>query len=161
MFLKSLQKIELSLFTNNNTLSDTNHDPITHWDIVGTITQDGSITVSGVLTDNESKIKRWVVAPFASPPAYSEVNGLWTVLATPNATTNFSYSVTLAPPNSQKTLYVWAVDIVGNVGKHMISTDLNVAAYVSPTLLNTYVIHISLKESQQSIRIVNQLFDVW
>ena len=115
--------------------SDANHDPISLWKRPSAITQDGAITISGTIEDNESEIKRWVVGPFASPPAYSEINpGLWTVLPTPISTTSFSYSVTLAPPNSTKTLYVWAVDIVGNVGKHMISIDLNVAAHVSPPL---------------------------
>jgi hypothetical protein len=115
--------------------SDANHNPISLWKRPSDITQDGAITISGTLEDNESEIKRWVVGPFASPPAYSEINpGLWTVLPTPTPTTSFSYSATLAPPNSTKILYVWAVDIVGNVGKHMISIDLNVPAHVSPPL---------------------------
>lgn len=85
-----------------------------------------SITISGTLTDDKTKVVRWIVGNYGNPPAYTlNSPGYWNVLSTPTTSVNFTFSMSLAPPNSIKTVYVYAVDSVGNISRNQIRINLN------------------------------------
>ena len=92
-----------------------------------------SMTVSGTLTDDKTYVERWIVGNYGSAPAYTLTSpGAWNVLSPAAVSTSFNATVTLAAPNSVKTVYVYAVDSVGNVSKNQIRVSLN-----DPTLVIT------------------------
>ena len=117
-----------------NSYADSLYNPIEVFKRIEVLSTD-NISMSGTLTDNESRIKRYTIGTYGSPPPYTELNpGQWTVLSTPASTTNFTFSSTLTPPNSIKTFYIWAVDIVGNISKTLVQFELYNPNYIVPTI---------------------------
>jgi len=117
-----------------NSYADSLYNPIEVFKRIEVLSTD-NISMSGTLTDNESRIKRYTIGTYGSPPPYTELNpGQWTVLSTPAPTTNFTFSSTLTPPNSIKTFYIWAVDIVGNISKTLVQFELYNPNYIVPTI---------------------------
>ena len=97
-----------------------------------------TITISGTLTDNLTSVgctcvKRWVVGNFGNPPPYTLTKpGVWNIVSGTQQSINFTQVVTLNRPNSTKSIYVWAVDCVGNLSKNKIRITLNNPAYAIP-----------------------------
>lgn len=93
-----------------------------------------SLSITGTLTDDKTKVVRWIIGNFGSPPAYYfNYPGSWNVLSTPTQTVNFSANITLPPPNSVKSIYLFAVDSVGNMSTNKIRVALNDPAFAIPT----------------------------
>ena len=92
-----------------------------------------AITVAGTLTDDKTKVVRWVVGNYGSPPNYTLNNpGAWTMVSPPTQSISFSYNMVLPPPNSVKTVYVYAVDSVGNISQNQIRIALNDPNFTIP-----------------------------
>lgn len=101
--------------------------------------EDDTVLIEGTLTDNMTSVnctcvKRWVVGNFGSPPPYTHTQpGVWNVVTNHSQSINFSQSVTLNRPNSTKTVYLYAVDCIGNMSVNKIRITLDNPAYQIPT----------------------------
>ena len=113
------------------------------------------ITITGTLTDNMTNVERWVITNFGREPAYTPTNpGIWNVRSSPSASYNFSQTVKLNRPNSPKTIYIWAVDSVGNLSKNKVKVTLNNPAYNVPTYgtANGFVYKFEGKTNEHPLR---------